>query len=153
MMRSFVLSMLVLFSFFAPLSASAEPKDLTLPEVKVWKSPTCGCCGKWAQHLRDNGFTVKEINTPSMAAIKRSVGIGQKLASCHTAIVGDYVIEGHVPAQDIKRLLSEKRSVKGLTVPGMPLGSPGMEQADGTKEKYDVLSFDENGKVEVFAKH
>ena len=153
MLRSFVIFLFIITSFFASLPASAESKDLTLPEVKVWKSPTCGCCGKWAQHLRDNGFTVKEINVPSMAAIKRSVGIGQKLASCHTAIVGDYVIEGHVPAQDIKRLLTEKRSVKGLAVPGMPLGSPGMEQEDGTKEKYDVLSFDENGKVEVFAKH
>lgn len=152
MLRTLILSLLVITSFLTPLPASAESKDLALPEVKVWKSPTCGCCGKWAQHLRDNGFTVKEINTPSMAAIKRSVGIGPKLASCHTAIVGDYVIEGHVPAQDIKRLLSEKRTITGLAVPGMPLGSPGMEQEDGIKDKYDVLSFDNNGKVEVFAK-
>lgn len=151
----------------APVSAvlAAEGQSLK-PHIKVFKSPTCGCCGKWAAHLRDNGFTVKEINARSMAEIKRIAGIGPKLKSCHTAFLdvdGEkdsdakegkvYVIEGHVPAADIKRLLEEKPAIKGLTVPGMPLGSPGMEQPDGTKEPYEVLSFDEDGKTGVWSRY
>jgi len=166
MLRWFVLSIAVLSMaaligavMFAPISfaplrmVTASATEVALPEVNVWKSPTCGCCGKWAQHLRDNGFTVKEINARSMRDVKRTLGVGPKLKSCHTAMVGDYVIEGHVPASDIKRLLREKPAIKGLAVPGMPLGSPGMEQADGTKDKYEVLSFDDAGKTGVFERH
>ncbi len=165
--------------------------------ITVYKNANCGCCGKWAQHLRDNGFTVDEKPMRSMAEVKQAYGVTKDLRSCHTAILGAsdahsselqlpntnrkasadsldgasdahkasapdtpegskkriYVIEGHVPAKDIKRLLSEKPDVKGLAVPGMPIGSPGMEAPDGRTEKYDVLSFDEEGKTEVFASH
>lgn len=121
--------------------------------ITVYKNANCGCCGKWAQHLRDNGFSVDEKPMRSMAGVKQAYGITPKLKSCHTGIVNGYVIEGHVPAKDIKRLLSEKPDVKGLAVPGMPIGSPGMEAPDGRTEKYDVLSFDDEGKTEVFASH
>ncbi|GJM03172.1 MAG: hypothetical protein DHS20C08_16730 [Rhodomicrobium sp.] len=129
-----------------------------LSQITMFKSPTCGCCAKWAQHLRDNGFSVKEIGARSMAEVKRGAGISSKLRSCHTAFLkvedgaGEktYVIEGHVPAKEVKRLLTEKPDIKGLTVPGMPIGSPGMEAPDGRTEKYDVLSFDDEGDTAVF---
>lgn len=121
-------------------------------EVVVHKDPNCGCCGKWAEHMRANGFKVKEIATTAMGAIKRDAGVPQALGSCHTAKVGGYVVEGHVPAADVKRLLAEKPKVIGIAAPGMPMGSPGMEgpyQAD----RYDVVAFDADGKSRVFASH
>ncbi len=123
--------------------------------IEVWKSLTCGCCGKWVDYLEANGFDVTAKNTTRgmLAHMKRQMGIGPKLASCHTALIDGYTIEGHVPAEDIKRLLSERPDAIGLTVPDMPLGSPGMEQEDGTTEPYDVLLVKKDGGVEVFAKH
>src|SRR5581483_11268953 len=97
--------------------------------IEVWKSPTCSCCGNWVGHLEANGFTVNvnAVEPSVLAAIKRQAGISEPLASCHTAKIEGYVIEGHVPASDIERLVSEHPDAAGLTVPGMPLGSPGME--------------------------
>ena len=118
-------------------------------EVVVYKSPSCGCCSKWVEHLEDNGFTVKSDNQRNMRSIKKAMGVPGHLQSCHTAKVGDYVIEGHVPADLVIRLLQEKPAVKGLTVPGMPMGSPGMEGP--RKEEYKVLTFQEDGKTSVFA--
>lgn len=122
--------------------------------VEVWRSPTCQCCGAWVKHLEKNGFAVKvSAATPSMLdRIKRQAGIGEPLATCHTAKIGPYVIEGHVPAADIERLLSERPDALGLAVPGMPVGSPGMEQGDKT-EPYDVLLIKKDGTTEVFARH
>jgi hypothetical protein len=122
--------------------------------VEVWRSPTCQCCGAWVKHLEKNGFAVKvSATTPSMLdRIKRQAGIGEPLAACHTAKIGPYVIEGHVPAADIERLLSERPDALGLAVPGMPVGSPGMEQGDKT-EPYDVLLIKKDGTTEVFARH
>ena len=122
--------------------------------VEVWRSPTCQCCGAWVKHLEKNGFAVKvSAATPSMLdRIKRQAGIGEDLAACHTAKIGPYVIEGHVPAADIERLLSERPDALGLAVPGMPVGSPGMEQGDKT-EPYDVLLVKKDGTTEVFARH
>lgn len=121
-------------------------------EVVVYKSPTCGCCRKWISHLNANGFSVKAINTHDVNSIKQQQGVQPKLASCHTAIVEGYTIEGHVPAKDIQRLLKEKPKVKGLTVPGMPIGSPGMEQGE-KKDPYAVLTFQENGDTTVYTKY
>ena len=113
--------------------------------VTVYKSPTCGCCKKWISHLEENGFKVKAIDTGNMSNIKDQAGIPTGAGSCHTAFVNDYVIEGHVPASDIKKLLTEKRNVAGLTVPGMPMGSPGME--GNRVDKYSVFEFDNQGNV------
>ena len=123
--------------------------------IEVWKSPSCGCCGKWVEHLEANGFDVMAKNTsPGMLErIKRQAGISEKLASCHTGIIDGYVVEGHVPAEDIKRLVEERPDAIGLTVPNMPLGSPGMEQPDGKTEPYDVLLVKKDGSTVVFARH
>ncbi len=120
------------------------------PKVTVYKSPTCGCCSKWVTHLEQNGFEVESINRRDMSKIKSMAGVEPKLASCHTAKVDGYVIEGHVPADDIKRLLAERPDVKGLTAPGMPQSSPGMDIGN---TPYQVLSFDAEGSTQVFAQH
>ncbi len=123
-----------------------------LPEVVVYKTPTCGCCSKWIAHLRAAGFTVRATDLEDLSAIRRDWKVPRNLASCHTAKVGGYVIEGHVPAADIRRLLAQRPRIDGLAVPGMPLGSPGMEQG-GVVEPYDVLGFNAAGETQVFARH
>lgn len=123
-----------------------------LPTVTVYKSPSCQCCSEWVSHLRRKGFEVEISSRLSMGPVKREMGVPSSLASCHTAVVGDYVVEGHVPAREVKRLLEKKPQVQGLTVPGMPIGSPGMEQG-GRVEPYDVLAFTPSGDTAVFAKY
>ena len=137
---------------FAALSASIAfgVRAGPLPEVVMHKDPNCGCCGAWAQHLESNGFRVKTVPERDMEAVKRRLAVPQRLTSCHTARVGGYVIEGHVPAAAIKRLLREKPAVAGLAVPGMPAGSPGMEVPGVIAEVYDVVAFDRSGKSMVF---
>lgn len=127
------------------------PRLGPLGEVLVYKSPTCGCCKLWAQHLQANGFKVRTIDLVDVTPIKESNGVPPALGSCHTAKVGGYVIEGHVPASDIQRLLKERPKVTGLAVPGMPAGSPGMEGP--TRERYEVLTFDKAGRTTVYARH
>jgi hypothetical protein len=117
--------------------------------ITVYKSPTCGCCSAWIEHLKQNGFEVTAHDTANMSQVKQSLGVSPDHASCHTAEISGYVIEGHVPAAEIKRLLNEKPAVSGLTVPGMPMGSPGME--GGRKDPYKVLTFDHQGNSEVYA--
>lgn len=119
-----------------------------LPEVVVYKSPTCGCCNAWIDHLQDNGFKVVARDTNDVTTIKMQHGVTPELASCHTALVDGYVLEGHVPAADVKSLLEQRPAITGLSVPGMPIGSPGMEQGD-MKQPYDVVAFDRQG-VRVF---
>lgn len=121
-----------------------------LETVAVYKSPTCGCCTDWVAHLRANGFKVEAHDLNDVSPIRRRYGVPSALASCHTAMVGGYAIEGHVPASDIKRLLRERPKAIGLSVPGMVIGSPGMEQ--GTPQPYETLIFDERGH-RVFARH
>jgi hypothetical protein len=144
---------LLLTAFAAGTSASAA--QAASPAIEVWKSPNCGCCQKWADHLTENGFAVTAKNTTQgmLNRIKSQAGIGPKLASCHTALIDGYAIEGHVPAGDIKRLLEERPDAVGLTVPDMPLGSPGMEQPDGKTEPFDVLLVKKDGSTEIFAQH
>ncbi len=119
------------------------------PSIEVYKEATCGCCAKWVDHLRRNGFATTIKNVDDMDPVKARFGVPRQAESCHTAVVGGYVIEGHVPASDIKRLLAERPAVKGLAVPGMPIGSPGMEGV-GAKP-YNVFSFDAQGRPEVFS--
>ena len=120
-------------------------------EVVVYKSPTCGCCSKWVEHLEENGFTVTTQDMNDLRAVKINFGITSELMSCHTAVVDGYTIEGHVPAEAIRRLLAERPEVAGLAVPGMPMGSPGMEGS--RKDPYDVLAFDRAGNTSVYAKY
>lgn len=120
-------------------------------EMVVYRSPTCGCCIRWVDHLREAGFRVRVEDRRDLAPVKAELGVPADLASCHTARIGGYVIEGHVPAEDVRRLLAERPDVKGLAVPGMPVGSPGMEGPD--PEPYDVVAFDGEGGREVFARH
>ena len=146
-MNPFALSFSILLALFVQ-GAAADP----LPEVVMHKDPNCGCCSAWAEHLEANGFKVKTVAERDMQAVKRRFAVPQRLTSCHTAKVGGYVIEGHVPASAIKRLLRERPAVSGLAVPGMPLGSPGME-VPGKRDPYDVVSFDGAGGSRVFESH
>lgn len=143
--RALSLALLVLAGGFSAARA-AEP----LPEVVVHKDPNCGCCGKWVEHLQAEGFRVKVVQSQDMTEVKRRLGMPDKLGSCHTAQVGGYLIEGHVPASSIKRLLREKPALKGLAVPGMPAGAPGMEVPDGKKDPYDVVAFDKAGTTKTY---
>ena len=119
--------------------------------ITVYKSPTCGCCDQWVAHLEENDFAVETVDMTDLRMVKSMAGIAPEHASCHTARVGEYVIEGHVPADDIRRLLEERPDARGLTVPGMPMGSPGMESPH--PEHYEVLLLDKDGKTTVFAEH
>ncbi len=120
-------------------------------EVTVYKSPWCGCCGQWVEHLRNNGFDVTVRTVEDLDPVKARYGIGPALESCHTAVVGDYVVEGHVPAADIRRLLAERPAARGLAAPGMPGGAPGMESAE--RAPYTVFLFDRDGRTTVYARH
>lgn len=119
--------------------------------VLVYKSPSCGCCGGWVGHMRAAGFDVTVRNIEDLDPIKKSAGVPDALISCHTAMVSGYVIEGHVPAASVKRLLAEKPDVLGLAAPGMPGGSPGMEGAG--REPYDVLAFKSSGAARIYARY
>ena len=133
--------------FAAPLMAACALNGAERKMV-VHKSPTCGCCGKWVEHLEANGFEVAVTDTDDIVEYGRSVGVPDALRSCHTGLIGGYAIEGHVPAADIKRLLDERPEAKGLTVPGMPMGSPGMEGS--YVDPYSVLLFNADGRTRVF---
>ena len=119
-----------------------------VPVIEVYKSPTCGCCGKWAEHLRKDGFVVNVHDIPDIDAFRAKAGVRTALAACHTALVGGYVVEGHVPAADIRKLLTERPKALGLAVPGMPAISPGMDAPHGPG--YDVLLFQANGSPRVY---
>lgn len=119
--------------------------------VTVYKNPSCTCCSAWADHMRKAGFRVVTIDTNNLDAVKRRYGVAPEHAACHTAVVNGYVIEGHVPAPDVRRLLAERPSITGLAVPGMPVGSPGMEGA--YKQRYQVLAFTRGKSTTVFANH
>ena len=125
----------------------AEPPSV----LTVYKDPSCGCCVNWVKHMSANGFVVTVRDVKNMDEVKATMGVPSALQSCHTAVMGKYVFEGHVPADDIKKLLREKSAVQGLAVPGMPMGSPGMEGV--RTDHYDVLAFTTDGKSRVYAKH
>ncbi len=131
------------------LGASAAMAQATV--VEVFKSPYCGCCGKWVEHLRQSGFEVKAHDVEDVPAVRQKLGMPDRLGSCHTAKIGGYVVEGHVPATDIQRLLKEKPKVLGLSVPSMPPGSPGMESSKPIP--YQTLLVQSDGSTRVFAQH
>lgn len=140
----------------APATTSDAPAvapDATLPLMVVHKSPTCGCCELWVEHMRKAGFQVEVRNSDDLNPIKERLGVPYGKGSCHTAEVGGYFVEGHVPAEDVKRLLAQKPEGKGLVLPGMPLGSPGMEVPDGTVQAYTVELVDRQGATAAFAQH
>lgn len=119
--------------------------------LTVYKSPTCGCCSAWAERMEDAGFNVVTRDTQHMQSVKQEKGVSGELASCHTATIGDYVIEGHVPAREIRKLLKHQYDLDGIAVPGMPAGSPGMEMGS-RKDPYEVVAFKGN-KAGVFASY
>ncbi|MDZ8227697.1 DUF411 domain-containing protein [Nostoc sp. ChiVER01] len=125
------------------------PLKSTALNATVYHSPDCNCCGGWINHLKAQGFQITDFSTPDIETVKQKFNVPDNLSSCHTAIVNGYVIEGHVPADDIKRLLQEKPNVTGLSVPQMPVGTPGMEMGD-RKDPFSVLSFDSKDSVAVF---
>lgn len=132
------------------LGAFPEARSQHAPLVTVYKSPACDCCGEWVKHIQANGFRVETRELADVTPIRQRYGVPDHLASCHTAVVGGYAIEGHVPAADIQRLLRERLKVRGLAVPGMVVGSPGMEQ--GPPQPYATLAFDDRGS-RIFARH
>ncbi|MCL4798889.1 MAG: DUF411 domain-containing protein [Burkholderiales bacterium] len=140
---------LVLWTTWVLLAAAAiAAHAASLPEVLVYKSPTCGCCGSWVDHMKASGFRVKVVEQNDVMPIKQRFGVPDHLASCHTALVGGYVVEGHVPASAVKRLLKERPTAVGVTVPGMPIGSPGMDGPN--PEPFSTQLFDERGRARVY---
>ena len=150
--RAFIAGLLATPTLAAPIVAAAAGTEA--PKVVVAKSPTCGCCGAWVDHMRAAGFDVEvqDVADETLAAIKDRIGLSPEQRSCHTAQAGDYFVEGHVPAEDVKRLLVEQPQARGLAVPGMPAGSPGMEMG-GMRDPYDTLLIGLGGDASVFARH
>lgn len=143
-MKFYILGFLLLFSLLSCNKAESNLKTIT-----VYRSPHCGCCKKWESHLEANGFKVRSEVVNDLSSVKEIQAVPPKLKSCHTAVINGYLIEGHVPADAIEKLLKEApKDILGLSVPGMPMGSPGMEGA--VNEKFDVISFDASGKDRVF---
>ena len=136
----------------ATLSALPAFAAASGPEVQVFRSPTCGCCGAWVEHMRAAGFTVKVTEVDDTTAARKRLGLPDRYGSCHTATVGGYVLEGHVPAAEVKRLLASKPKAIGLAVPGMPPSAPGMD-VPGRKDPYEVLLVDASGQSSAFARY
>jgi len=130
-------------------SPAADP-SATVSVITVYKSPSCGCCGKWIDYLRANGFQVKVEDLDDLSEIKAASGVPRQLQTCHTAVVEGYVVEGHVPADALRSLLHDRPKVAGIAVPGMPTGAPGMEGSPA--QHYDVIAWDKSGKTTVYAR-
>jgi len=137
----------------SPLAAGARAADPNATNMVVHKSASCGCCGLWVDHMRAAGFAVEVRDADDLGPVKQRVGVPYGKGSCHTAEIGGYFIEGHVPAADVKRLLAEKPDAKGLVLPGMPMGSPGMESPDGSSQAYTVELVGRDGATMAFAEH
>ena len=129
-----------------------EPSYSGTLNMTVYRSPSCGCCGVWVEHAKKHGFKIEDLKTESMEALKQKYNVPSELASCHTTIIDGYVMEGHIPADDIKRFLASKPKLAGLAVPGMPLGTPGMEAGD-MKQPFQLLAFSAQGQIEVFKEY
>jgi hypothetical protein len=146
-MKRFALVLAMLGVLGSTVHALAEE----LPTMTLWKSPWCGCCGNWVEHVRAAGFKVQVKEIEDLGVVKRMAAVPDDMQSCHTARVGGYTVEGHVPASDILRLLDERPNALGLVVPGMPSGSPGME--NGEQDPYDVFLLKHDGETEVISSH
>ena len=136
-----------------PRPSAARTNTVALPKMIVTRSPTCGCCEVWIEHARHAGFAVEVRETEDLNAFKERLGVPYGKGACHTAEVAGYFVEGHVPLDDVKRLIAEKPRAKGLTVPGMPMGSPGMEMPDGRVQPYSVELVAPDGTTSVYARH
>ncbi len=136
----------------AALPVAAWSRPTKAARLTVYKSPSCGCCGAWVEHLKASGFAPTVKNMDDVGPVATKLGVPTELRSCHTATIGGYFIEGHVPAADIRRLLRERPRARGLSVPGMPMGSPGMEQGN-RKQPYNTMIIDQRGTARVFARH
>lgn len=136
----------------SPLAFIACTQVASATVIEVTKTPTCGCCTEWVEHMREAGFTVKVVDVPDVTPVADGLGVPRDLRSCHTAKVEGYAIEGHVPAGDVQRLLKERPQAVGLAVPGMPLGSPGME-VPGRSDRYPVILISESGEHSIYAVH
>lgn len=140
-----------------PVALAAHAADVVTgagqPKITVYKSESCGCCKLWVQHLLDAGFAVQAHDVDNLASVKERVGVPAGKGSCHTAEVDRYFLEGHVPAAEVRRLLKERPAARGLTVPGMPLGAPGMEVPSGQVDRYDVLLVAMDGSTSVYAQY
>lgn len=123
-----------------------------LPAIKAFRNPGCGCCEIWAEHMRRAGFSITVVDDPELTGRRARLGVPEEISGCHTAVIGDYVIEGHVPPEDILSFLAVRPNARGLAVPGMPMGSPGMEMGR-TANPYDVLIFTADGSSKVYASH
>jgi hypothetical protein len=119
-------------------------------EMTVYATPTCGCCGAWIEHMRENGFAVEVVYRDDLSSVRAEHKLPRELTSCHLGVVDGFAVEGHVPAQVVRRLLRERPEVLGIAAPGMPAGSPGMELPDGSRTSYEVFTYDETGPVGVF---
>ncbi|MGF1671755.1 MAG: DUF411 domain-containing protein [Balneolaceae bacterium] len=139
------------YMFYDSGEPGATQYEGELTDITMYRTAGCECCVKWADHLEENGFRVETKTVNNLLELKSENGVPGELASCHTAFVDEYIIEGHVPAEDVRRLITEKPDAAGITVPGMPIGSPGMEGS--FVQNYEVILFDKNGKEEVFARH
>ena len=149
--KRIIISFVVAIHAFFFFTSNAAFANEASPVITVYKSPTCGCCGKWVDHLKSQGFTVDAKNRNDLDSIKRELGIHPSVQSCHTAKIGKYIVEGHVPAEDIKRMIKEKPKIDGLAVPEMPMGSPGME--GNTKDDYNVLAIKQGENPTIYNSH
>ena len=147
-----VLSVAACFAFSMLFVSACTPSNSQpVAEVVVYKTPTCGCCKKWVTHLEEAGFTVKTTDLEDLSPIKQQFSVARELQSCHTAVVGGYVVEGHVPADVVQKMLTEKPAIAGISVPGMPIGSPGMEVEGRPADRYQVMAFQKDGSATVYA--
>lgn len=143
-------TMLGLLAAAIPAAACAKPAKAA--ELKIFKSPYCGCCGAWVDHVKASGLRTVVHEMEDVTPMARKLGVPDAMRSCHTAVIDGYFVEGHVPAADIRKLLRERPKARGLAVPGMPIGSPGMEQG-GRRDAFDTLIVDRNGASRVFTRH
>jgi hypothetical protein len=133
------------------LARAEEPHGAVPVAITVYKSPTCECCGRWIEHLKKSGFEVTVVDMDDVTPVKQKYGVPSSATSCHTSLVGGYAIEGHVPADLIRKLLRERPAVAGIAAPGMPVGAPGMEMGS-RKDAYDVVAFDRSGRTTLYAR-
>lgn len=139
-------------SVLAAIPAAACSKPAKAAEVTIYKSPACGCCGAWVEHIQASGLKTITVDKDDVTPIAKRLGVPDNMRSCHTALIDGYFVEGHVPAPDIKRLIAERPAARGIAVPGMPVGSPGMEQGD-RRDDYDTFVIDRKGAARVYARH
>ncbi|MFA7431465.1 MAG: DUF411 domain-containing protein [Rhodospirillaceae bacterium] len=149
MLKTAALAFAALCTFAAPALAEQAAK----PPMTVYKSPSCGCCGGWIDHMRAAGYQIEAKDTDAMNTVKELMGVPVDMASCHTATIDGYLIEGHVPADAVDKLLAERPKATGLAVPGMPIGSPGMEAANGQTEPYTAMLFNRDGTARPFVEY